>query len=103
MGSAAVGDKKAAEIKPLEIEAWFDALTSQPYSTKKATSSWPSVRKLKSIMAQIFKHASAIELIAATIGIDGRPTNPVVLARSESGSSYEAVVVNTGANDRHPE
>jgi len=32
-------------------------------------------------------------LIAATISDDGRPTNPVVLARSESASSYEAVVV----------
>jgi len=87
------GDKKAADFKPLEIEAWFEGLTSQPYSTKKAPLSWPSVAKLKSIMAQIFKHAQRHELIAATIGIDGRPTNPVVLARSESGSSYEAVVV----------
>ncbi len=32
-------------------------------------------------------------MIAATISDDGRPTNPVVLARSESASSYEAVVV----------
>lgn len=44
-------------------------------------------------MAQVFKHAQRHQLIPATINEDGRPSNPVVLARSESGSSYEAVVV----------
>jgi len=46
-------------------------------------------------MSQVFKHAQRHELIPATIDQDGRPTNPVVLARSESGSDYEAVVVST--------
>jgi integrase len=87
------GDKKAAEIKPLEIEAWFEALTSQPYGKGKSPLTWATVAKLKSIMAQVFKHAQRHELIPATIDIDGRPTNPVVLARTESGSSYEAIVV----------
>jgi integrase len=87
------GDKKAAEIKPLEIEAWFEALTSQPYGKGKSPLTWATVAKLKSIMAQVFKHAQRHELIPATIDNDGRPTNPVVLARTESGSSYEAVVV----------
>jgi integrase len=87
------GDKKAAEIKPLEIEAWFEALTSQPHGKKKTPLAWATVTKLKSIMSQVFKHAQRHELIPATIGNDGRPTNPVVLARSESGSSYEATVV----------
>ena len=87
------GDKKAADIKPLEIEAWFEALTFQPLGKRKSPLSWGSVAKLKSIMAQVFKHAQRHELIPATIGSDGRPTNPVVLARSESGSSYEARVV----------
>jgi len=36
---------------------------------------------LKSIMSQVYKHAQRHELILATIGQDGRPTNPVVLAR----------------------
>jgi integrase len=89
------GNKKAADIKPLEIEAWFESLTSQSHGTKKAALSWPSVIKVRSIMGQVFKHAQRHELIAATIGNDGRPTNPVVLARCESGSSYEAVVVTT--------
>jgi integrase len=44
-------------------------------------------------MAQVFKYALRHELISATITGDGRPTNPVVLARSESGSGYEAIVV----------
>ena len=87
------GDKKAAEIRSLEIEAWFEALTSKHHGEKKALLSWGTISKLKSIMSQIFKHAQRHELIAATIDSDGRPTNPVILARSESGSSYEAVVV----------
>ncbi len=41
----------------------------------------------------IFKHAQRHESISATITDDGRPTNPVVLARSESGPGYEAIVV----------
>lgn len=85
------GDKTAAEIKPLEIEAWFEALTSE--SRGKKTLSWGSVAKLKSTMSQVFKHAQRHELIPAAIGADGRPTNPVVLTRTESGSDYEAVVV----------
>jgi hypothetical protein len=44
-------------------------------------------------MAQAFKHAQRHGLIQAEIGRDGRPSNPVLLARSESASSYEAVVV----------
>ena len=48
--------------------------------------------KVKSVMTQVFKHAQRHELIPASIGQDGRPTNPVVLARCESGSSYEAIV-----------
>jgi len=90
------GDKKAADIKPLEIEAWFEALTSLPNSKKKTPLAWPSVTKLKSLMSQVFKHAQRHELIPATIGTDGRPSNPVVLARSESHSSYEAVVITPG-------
>ncbi len=88
------GDQNAADIKPLEIEAWFEALTYRPQGKKDTPLSWGSVVKLKSVMAQVFKHAQRHELIPATIGRDGRPTNPVVLARSESGSSYEARVVN---------
>ena len=87
------GGKAAADIKPLEIEAWFEALTSEPHGKKNAPLSWGTIAKLKSIMAQVFKHAQRYELIPATIGHDGRPTNPVVLARSESDSSYEAAVV----------
>jgi len=44
-------------------------------------------------MSQVFKHAQRHELIPAAVGNDGRPTNPVILARSESGSEYEAAVV----------
>jgi integrase len=87
------GEKKATEIKPLEIEAWFESLTSTPQGKKKKPLTWATVAKVKSIMAQVFKHAQRHELIPATIREDGRPSNPVVLARTESGSSYEAAVV----------
>ena len=87
------GESKAAEIKPLQIEAWFEALTSEPQGSKNAPWSGASIAKLKSIMSQVFKHAQRHELIPAAIGSDGRPTNPVILARSESGSDYEAIVV----------
>ena len=84
---------KAAEIKPLEVEAWFEYLTSTPQGKKKKPLSWGTISKLKSVMAQVFKLAQRHELIPAAIRDDGRPSNPVVLARSESGSSYEAAVV----------
>ena len=84
---------KADEIKPLEIEAWFEALTSQSHGRKNRPLAWATVAKLKPIMSQVFKHAQLYELIPAAIGNDGRPTTPVVLARSESGSSCEAAVV----------
>ncbi len=87
------GERVAAEIRPLEIEEWFESLTSVPRGEKKAPLTWASITKVKSIMSQVFKHAQRYELIPATIGEDGRPTNPVILARSETSSSYEAIVV----------
>lgn len=44
-------------------------------------------------MSQVLKHAQRHELIPAAVDQDGRPTNPVFLARTESGSDYEAAVV----------
>ncbi len=87
------GAKKPSEIKPVEIEAWFETLNSKPQGKKHRPQTWGSITKLKSIMSQVFKHAQRHELIPAAIDQDGRPTNPVVLARSESASTYEAVVV----------
>ena len=87
------GDKKASEIKSLEIEAWFEALTSTPQGKNQKPLTWATVTKIKSIMSQVFKHAQRHELIPAAVDKDGRPTNPVILARSESSSDYEAAVV----------
>jgi hypothetical protein len=42
-------EKKAAEIKPLEIEAWFESLTSTPQGKKKPLT-WEATAKVKSIM-----------------------------------------------------
>jgi hypothetical protein len=87
------GNRKAADIKPLEIEAWFEALTFQPHGKKRKPRSWGSVMKVKSIMAQVSKRAQRHEWIPTAIGQDGRPSNPVVSARCESGSHYQAIVV----------
>ncbi len=87
------GDFMASDIKPLQVEGWFEALTSQPQGKKKAPLAWATVSKLKSVMSQVFRHAQRHELIEATIDLDGRATNPLVMARSESGTDYEAVVV----------
>ena len=81
------GEILLSEIKPLAIEAWFESLT-KPRGLK-----WPSVVKIKSIMNQVFAHAQRHELIPATIGQDGRLSNPVLLARTESASEYEAIAV----------
>ncbi len=82
------GDMPCSEIRSLMIEAWFEAI-----AIPKGTLEWTSVVKIRSVMSQVFKHAQRHEIIPAAIGKDGRPTNPVLLARCESGSSYEAVVV----------
>lgn len=87
------GERTAAEIRPLEIEEWFESLVFVPRGEKRSPLTWASITKVKSIMSQVFKHAQRHELIPATIGADGRPTNPVVLARSQTKSSYEAIVV----------
>jgi integrase len=88
------GKLKAAEIKPLEIEAWFNQVTSSPQGKKKKPIGWGTVQKLKSIMSQVYKHAQRHELIPASVDGDGKLTNPVILARSETSTDYEAKVVN---------
>ncbi len=87
------GDELASEMKALEIEAWFEDLNSTPRLDNDKPLSWSSIGKIKSIMSQIFKHAQRHELVPAAIGEDGKLTNPVMLARTESGSDYEAKVV----------
>lgn len=87
------GEKLASEIKPLELEAWFEDLALTPQLDNDKPLSWSSITKIKSIMAQVFKHAQRHELVPAAIDKEGRPTNPVLLARSEAGSDYEAAVV----------
>jgi hypothetical protein len=75
------------------IEGWFEAIASKPQGENKKPLEWTSIVKIRSIMSQVYKHAQRYVLIPAAIGEDGRPTNPVILARCESSSSYEAIVV----------
>ena len=81
------GDMIHSDIRPLVIEAWFEAIAKP-----KGTLEWTSVLKIRSIMSQVFKHAQRHELIPAALDKRGRATNPVLLARCESDSSYEAIV-----------
>ena len=87
------GDLKASEIKPLAIEAWFELLTSAPQGKKKKPLAWGTIQKIKSIMSQVYKHAQRHELIPASVDSEGKLTNPLILARSETSSDYEAKVV----------
>jgi integrase len=87
------GEKLASEMKSVDIESWFESLTSKPQTKARKPLTWATVSKMKSVMAQVFKHAQRHELIPAAIDKDGRPTNPALLARCEAGSDYEAVVV----------
>lgn len=87
------GSRVAAEVKPLEIEAWFEELTSKPQGKKKRPLDWGTVRKLKSVMSQVYKHAQRHEVIPAAVDGNGKPTNPVLLSRTECRSTYEALVV----------
>lgn len=90
------GEQLASEVKAVDIEAWFEGLTSKPQTKTRKPLSWATVSKMKSVMAQVFKHAQRHELIPAAIDKDGRPTNPALLARCEAGSDYEAAVVTPG-------
>jgi integrase len=87
------GDRKALEIKSLELEDWFDFLGGDPQGKKKMPLESGTIQKLKSVMSQVYKHAQRHELIPVSIDSDGKPTNPALLARLECTSTYEAKVV----------
>jgi integrase len=87
------GDETAMEIKPVEIENWFESLAAKPQGKRKKPLAWPTIDKVKSAMSQVFTHAQRHQLIPAAIDEKGRPTNPCKLARCRSESAYRARVV----------
>ena len=90
------GGVLVSQIKPLGIEEWFESLAAKVRVRdleEKGLLKWPTISKLKSIMSIVFKHAQRHELIPASVDSNGRPTNPVLLARAKSDSEYEAVIV----------
>jgi len=87
------GDFNTCDIKPLAIESWFEQLTSTPQTKNGNPLGWGTIQKLKSTMSQVFQHAQRHGLIPVSADGAGRPTNPVLLARSQSSSGYEAKVV----------
>lgn len=60
------GEMEAAEIRPLEVEAWFEALTSTPQGKRRKPLSWASVSKLKYAMSQVYRHAQRMTSIGVT-------------------------------------
>jgi len=78
----------ASEIKPLEIETWFDTLTSTPQTKKGEPLEWTSIVKYRSLMSLVYKHAIRHGLL--DIGLDKIPTR---VARCKTTSSYAAKVV----------
>ena len=92
------GEIPVTQIRPLAIEQWFESLATNIVATdandgNKGPLRWPTIGKLKSIMSLVFKHAQRHDLIPAAVDSNGRPTNPVLLARTKSESDYEAVIV----------
>jgi integrase len=74
------GKNLALDIKPLELEAWFELLS--------ATLKWTSISKVRSVMSQAFNHGYRHGLISG-----GKDSNPVRLSRCPVSTTYEAVVV----------
>lgn len=82
------GTGMALEITPLEIEEWFEHLTSQPQGERERPLEWTSIVKYRSLMSQIYKHAIRHGLI--DLGLDKIPTR---VARCKTTPGYEAKVV----------
>jgi integrase len=76
------GDEIAMDIKPLEIERWFEALATDAENPLM----WPTIDKIRSIISQVFRHAQRHGLIPAG-------ETPIALARCKTTSVYEAKVV----------
>jgi integrase len=74
------GNTLALDIKPLELEAWFESLSE---SLK-----WTSIVKIRSVMNQAFNHGYRHGLMGG-----GKDSNPVRLSRCPVSTTYEAVVV----------
>jgi len=92
------GEIPVSQIKPLAIEQWFESLATNVVAMgitddEQGPLKWPTVGKIKSLMSLVYKHAQRHELIPAAVDSNGRPTNPVLLARVKSESDYEAVIV----------
>ena|ERR1039458_7089259 len=82
------GSIAAMDIKPLEIEQWFDVLTSTSQGKKGKPLAWTSIVKYRSLMSLVYKHGIRHGLLE--IGLDEIPTR---VARCKTTSSYEAKVV----------
>jgi integrase len=72
------GNHVAMQIKPLDLELWFESLNDRL--------AWPTIAKIRSVMSQVYKHAQRHGLLP-------QGSFPVQVARCKTTSDYEAKVV----------
>jgi len=87
------GESEARNIKPTEVEGWFETLASTPQGARKKPLKWPTIDKINSVMSQIFAHAQRHGLISAEVNCN--PFRPPKFGgvRCKTQSDYEAKVV----------
>lgn len=100
------GDIKALDITPPDVEAWFDALNTEPQTKtlpegkeppkgcKPKPLAWGTIQKLKSVMSLIFAHSLRNRLLP--IAVESNPFRDAVElggVRCCCTSDYEATVV----------
>lgn len=87
------GESLAGDIKPTEVEGWFEVLASMPQGKRKKQLKWPTIDKINSVMSQIYAHAQRHGLIPADM--TSNPFRPPKFGgvRCKTQSDYEAKVV----------
>jgi len=87
------GDRLAGDIKPTEVERWFESLASTPQGRKRKPLKWPTIEKINSVMSQIYGHAQRHGLLPADMIMNPFRQPKFGGARCKTQSDYEAKVV----------
>jgi integrase len=100
------GEVRALDMAPVDIETWFEELSTSPdcrkypegqeppKGRKPKPLEWPSIQKIRSVMSLVFAHALRHKLLPVEIN-----SNPFRNPKTEGGvrcivtSDYEATVV----------
>jgi integrase len=87
------GECPAGNIKPTQVESWFEILASTPQGRKRKPLKWPTIEKINSVMSQIYGHAQRNGLIPAEMNVNPFRHPKFGGARCKTQSDYEAKVV----------